>query len=39
MSLCGYCPPFFGLEKGSSSSCPEYMCRLGRLRHERLTSL
>lgn len=30
--LCGYCPPFFGLENGAEDERSEYLCALGRHR-------
>jgi radical SAM protein with 4Fe4S-binding SPASM domain len=37
--LCGYCPPFFALEKGSETSISAYLCSMGQLRYDRLQSL
>ena len=32
ISLCGYCPAFFMLEKGDEKICSEYLCELGEHR-------
>jgi radical SAM protein with 4Fe4S-binding SPASM domain len=32
--LCGYCPPFFKLEKGAEDVCSEYLCAIGQYRLE-----
>jgi radical SAM protein with 4Fe4S-binding SPASM domain len=32
--LCGYCPGFFDLENGLGQVQSEYLCAMGRLRHE-----
>ncbi len=37
--LCGYCPGFFALEKGSESIPSEYLCAIGNQRYEVLNSL
>jgi radical SAM protein with 4Fe4S-binding SPASM domain len=39
ISLCGYCPPFFGLESGLRDRGTEFMCRVGHLRHQRIVSM
>jgi len=36
--VCGYCPGFFGLENGDERAPSAYLCEVGRLRHERLTT-
>lgn len=35
-AACGYCPGFFEIETGSSAIPSEYLCAIGRLRHERI---
>jgi len=32
--LCGYCPGLFELENATVEEPPEYVCRLGRIRHD-----
>lgn len=34
--LCGFCPSFFEMETGSESIPSEYLCEMGRLRHNYL---
>jgi radical SAM protein with 4Fe4S-binding SPASM domain len=34
--LCGYCPAFFALEKGSEDLCSEYLCEIGRIRFQKI---
>lgn len=34
---CGYCPGFFAAENGSEDVPSEYLCRIGKLRYERIT--
>jgi len=38
INLCGYCPAFFSLENGSEDIPPEYICRTGDLRYQRIKS-
>jgi radical SAM protein with 4Fe4S-binding SPASM domain len=33
-TLCGFCPPFSRLEKGTEEAYSEYLCALGQLRFE-----
>ena len=35
--LCGYCPGFFDLENGRGQDMSEYLCAVGKLRHEYIT--
>jgi len=35
-NVCGYCPPFFRLEKGSVEVYSEYICRMGGYRYEKI---
>jgi radical SAM protein with 4Fe4S-binding SPASM domain len=35
--VCGFCPGFFERENGRNDIPSEYLCELGRLRHERIT--
>ena len=37
-SICGFCPGFFGLENGESQVPSDYLCALGKLRHEYITN-
>jgi len=34
---CGYCPGFFAAENGSEDIPSDYLCRIGKLRYERIT--
>jgi radical SAM protein with 4Fe4S-binding SPASM domain len=34
---CGYCPGFFAAENGSEEIPSDYLCRIGKLRYERIT--
>ena len=36
--LCGYCPPFFGLENGREDICSEYLCEMGTNRFNKLNN-
>jgi len=37
-SICGFCPGFFGLENGQSQLPSDYICAIGKLRHEYITN-
>ena len=38
-TLCGYCPGFFNMEKGSEEVYSEYLCEMGQLRYEKINEV